>query len=184
MKLEIIKTKIEGCVIIQPTVFKDERGYFTETFHHQKFADAYGKEIHFVQDNQSKSAFGTLRGLHYQKGNAAQSKLIRVIQGEVLDVAVDIRKDSPTFGEHVVTLLSGENFKQIFIPKGFAHGFVCLSETAVFAYKCDAYYNASADAGILYNDPQLDIDWKLPEKELIISAKDKNQPLFNSLYND
>jgi len=182
--LEIIKTKLEGCVIIQPQLFRDERGYFAETFHHQKFADAYGKEIHFVQDNQSQSSYGTLRGLHYQKGASAQSKLIRVIQGEVLDVAVDIRQHSPTFGEHVATLLSGENFKQMFIPKGFAHGFVCLSETAVFAYKCDAFYDASAEAGILYKDSQLHIDWRLPEKDIIISEKDKKQPLFNSLYNE
>lgn len=182
--MKLLKTHLEGCVIIEPTVHADERGYFTETFHQQKFAAAYGEEIHFLQDNQSKSNYGTLRGLHYQKENAAQSKLIRVIQGEVLDVVVDIRKNSPTFGQHLSTILSDENFKQVFIPKGFAHGFVCLSETAIFTYKCDAYYDASAEAGILYNDPQLDIDWKLPEKELIISAKDKTQPLFNSIYND
>lgn len=175
---------MEGCVIIQPKVYKDKRGYFTESFNQQKFAAAYGEEIHFVQDNQSKSTYGTLRGLHYQKGIAAQSKLIRVIQGKVLDIVVDIRKNSPTYGKHLSTILSEDNFKQIFIPKGFAHGFVCLSKTAIFAYKCDVYYNPLAEAGILFNDPQLKIKWKLPLEDLIISEKDKNQPLFKTLLDE
>ena len=167
-----IDTKLEGCFVIEPTIFEDKRGYFFESFNQEKFNEAAGLDINFVQDNESYSTKGVLRGLHYQTGDFAQAKLVRVIKGKVLDVAVDLRKDSETFGQHVTVELSEENKKQFFVPRGFAHGFVVLSDTAIFSYKCDNYYNKSSEGGIIYNDPTLHIDWELPEKSLIVSEKD------------
>jgi len=174
--MTFIKTEIPEVILIQPTVHGDARGYFVETFRDDKFI----KEVvntRFVQDNESRSSKGVLRGLHYQLPPAAQSKLVRVIEGEVLDVAVDIRKGSPTFGKHVSRLLSGENKHQLFIPRGFAHGFVVLSESATFAYKVDNVYAPECDRGIAFDDPSLGIDWGLPKEALQLSNKDQAQPL-------
>ncbi|WP_196887010.1 dTDP-4-dehydrorhamnose 3,5-epimerase [Aureivirga sp. CE67] len=170
--MKVQETKLKGCFIIEPTVFEDKRGYFFESFNTQKFNEAIGKEINFVQDNQSFSSKGVLRGLHYQVGEHAQAKLVRALEGTVLDVAVDLRKDSPTFGQHVVVELTAENKKQLFVPRGFGHGFVVLSETATFFYKCDNFYNKESEGGIIYNDKTIGIDWKMKESELIISDKD------------
>jgi len=169
-------TSIEGCFLCKPNIFKDDRGYFMESFNEQTFREVSGVDVHFVQDNQSYSQRGVLRGLHYQTGTFAQSKLVRVLQGEVLDIAVDIRPDSPTYGQHVAVTLNAEEGWQFFVPKGFAHGFVVLSETATFFYKCDQFYNKESEGGIMYNDPTLNIDWKLAPTELIISEKDNNLP--------
>lgn len=166
------ETKLKGCFILQPRVFEDERGYFFESFNEQVFEEAIEKKINFVQDNQSYSTKGVLRGLHFQKDEHAQAKLVRVLSGKVLDVAVDIRKGSKTYGEHVAVELSADNKKQLFIPRGFAHGFVVLSNEAHFFYKCDNFYNSSAESGIIYNDKDLKIDWKLGAKELVLSPKD------------
>ena len=174
--ISVIKTDIDGVVIIEPKLFGDERGYFMETWSQRDF-DEQVRPIKFVQDNESKSRYGVLRGLHFQKGAFAQSKLVRVISGRVLDVAVDIRKGSPTFGKHVFVELTGENHRQIFIPKGFAHGFVVLSLEAVFQYKCDAPYAPQAEGAIIWNDPALGIDWRIPEQDIILSEKDKHHPL-------
>lgn len=176
--MKVIETKLKGCIIIEPRVFNDDRGYFFETFNQQKFYELTGQEVNFVQDNESFSSRGVLRGLHYQKGEYAQAKLIRVVQGKVLDVAVDLRKNSPTFGEHVSVEISSENKKQLFVPRGFAHGFVVLSETVTFLYKCDNFYNKVSESGIIYNDKTLNIDWKIPQNELIISEKDAILPTF------
>ena len=165
-------TKLQGCFIIHDTVFPDSRGYFFESFNQQKFAELTGHQTPFVQDNQSFSSRGVLRGLHLQKGDAAQAKLVRALTGTVLDVAVDVRKGSPTFGQHVAVELSAENHKQLLIPRGFAHGFAVLSETATFFYKCDNFYNKAAEGGIIYNDPAINIDWQLPVEELALSDKD------------
>lgn len=177
--MKFIRTAIPDVVICEPTVRGDDRGYFAETFRQDKLEDFLGFKIDFCQDNESKSSFGVLRGLHYQLPPFAQTKLVRVLQGKVLDVAVDIRKGSPTFGQQVAIELSGENRKQLFIPKGFAHGFVVLSETAVFAYKVDAYYNPECDRGIAFNDPALEIDWQLSADQLHLSQKDTKQPIFD-----
>jgi dTDP-4-dehydrorhamnose 3,5-epimerase len=174
MKVE--QTPLKDCYVIHNTVFKDNRGYFFESFNQQKFAELTGLDVNFVQDNQSSSVRGVLRGLHFQKGDAAQAKLVRVLQGSVLDVAVDLRKDSPTYGQHFTIELTDESNTQLFIPRGFAHGFVVLSDTAVFFYKCDNLYNKAAEGGLMYNDPQLNIDWRLPEGELILSEKDLANP--------
>jgi len=176
------ETKLKGCFILEPTVFKDSRGYFFESFNQQKFNESIGLNINFIQDNESFSVNGTLRGLHYQKGEFAQAKLVRVIKGNVLDIAVDIRKESPTFGEHISLELSEENKQQLFIPRGFAHGFVVLSDTAIFSYKCDNFYNNESEGGIIYNDKDLNIDWKLDESELIFSEKDLELPWFNEAH--
>lgn len=168
----VTETKLKGCFIIEPAVFKDERGYFMESFNKERFNTSIGAAINFVQDNQSFSSRGVIRALHYQIGEYAQAKLVRVLSGVVLDVAVDIRSDSPTFGEHVTIELSAENKKQLFIPRGFAHGFVALSETAEFFYKCDNYYNKASEGGIIYNDPTINIDWKVPADEILVSEKD------------
>ena len=176
--MKVIETKLKGCIIIEPRVFNDDRGYFFETFNQQKFYELTGQKVNFVQDNESFSSRGVLRGLHYQKGEYAQAKLIRVVQGKVLDVAVDLRKNSPTFGEHVSVEISSENKKQLFVPRGFAHGFVVLSETVTFLYKCDNFYNKVSESGIIYNDKTLNIDWKIPQNELIISEKDAILPTF------
>lgn len=175
--MQIEKTPIDGLLVITPRVFKDERGYFLETFNAENLRDT---EIStsFVQDNESKSTRGVIRGLHYQLNPYAQAKLVRVIEGVVWDVAVDLRKDSPSFGQWYGMELSGENKKQFYIPRGFAHGFSVLSETAVFAYKCDGYYNPKAERGIRYNDPDLNIDWRLDVNESVVSGKDLANPLF------
>ena len=165
-------TDIEGVVVISPRIFKDDRGYFFEEF------SEYVGPVSFVQDNESRSAYGVVRGLHFQKGEHAQAKLVRVISGRVLDVAVDLRPGSPTYGRHVAVELSGENHLQLFIPKGFAHGFSVLSETALFQYKCDGHYAPQAEGGILLNDPSLGIDWKVAPEDAILSPKDLKHPLF------
>lgn len=170
------ETKLKGCFIIEPIVFEDGRGYFFESYNHKSFSTLIQSDVNFVQDNESFSAKGVLRGLHYQIGKHAQSKLVRVIQGKVLDVAVDIRKDSETFGLYVSIVLSGNNKKQLFIPRGFAHGFLVLEDNTVFSYKCDNYYNKASEEGIIYNDPTLNIDWQFPQDNLIISEKDVQLP--------
>ena len=174
--MNFIATNLSECFIIEPKIIVDQRGYFMESFNEKTFQKGVEQEVHFVQDNQSFSTKGVLRGLHYQTGNHAQAKLVRVLSGEVLDVAVDIRPDSPTFGQHVSVLLSGENQKQFFVPRGFAHGFLVLSETATFFYKCDNFYNKESEGGIIYNDPALNIDWQIPTENLIISEKDTVLP--------
>lgn len=165
-------THPEGCFIIEPNVIKDDRGYFMESFNQERFEKGTGVSINFVQDNQSYSTKGVLRGLHYQTGSHAQAKLVRVLQGEVLDVAVDIRPGSKTYGQHVSVVLSAQNNKQLFIPRGFAHGFLVLSDTATFFYKCDNLYNKESEGGIMYNDPAIGIDWGMAAESLIISDKD------------
>ncbi len=170
------KTDISDVVIIKPKVHGDERGYFMETFRADKLEEFLGYKINFTQDNESKSSLGVLRGLHYQLPPNAQTKLVRVIQGRVLDVAVDIRKNSPTFGRHVAVELSSDNKKQLLVPRGFAHGFVVLENDTVFAYKVDGYYSANSDRGIAFDDKALGIDWIVPKKKLILSDKDKKQP--------
>ena len=174
--MNFIRTDIPDVVICEPTVHGDDRGYFVETFRADKLEDFLGYRINFCQDNESKSSRGVLRGLHYQLAPAAQSKLVRVIQGRVLDVAVDIRKGSPTFGKHVAVELSAENKRQLLVPRGFAHGFVVLEDDTVFAYKVDNYYSPENDRGILFSDKALGVDWKVPHNELNLSAKDKVQP--------
>lgn len=179
--MKFIKTSIPDIIICEPTIHGDERGYFVETFRQDKLEEFLGKKIEFCQDNESKSNKGVLRGLHYQTPPFAQTKLVRVISGKVLDVAVDIRKKSPTYGQHVSVELSGENKKQLFIPKGFAHGFVVLENNTIFAYKVDNYYAPNNDKGIAYNDPDLNINWVLSSSELNLSKKDINQPKFSSI---
>ncbi|MAB48726.1 MAG: dTDP-4-dehydrorhamnose 3,5-epimerase [Flavobacteriaceae bacterium] len=166
------ETKLKGCFIIEPSVFQDDRGYFFESYNQQTFNNLIGKLVNFVQDNESFSSRGVIRGLHFQEGEFAQAKLVRVIKGSVLDVAVDIRKDSPTFGQHIAIELTEENKRQLFVPRGFAHGFSVLSDTAIFSYKCDNFYNKNAEAGILYNDQSLNIDWKIKPEEAQLSEKD------------
>ncbi len=172
------RTEIPDVIIVEPKLFGDARGYFCETFRKDLFDDFVGYEVPFCQDNESKSSFGVLRGLHYQLAPHAQSKLVRVIEGRVLDVAVDLRRGSPTFGKHVAVELSSENRRQLFVPRGFAHGFAVLSETAIFAYKVDNYYAPEHDRGIRYNDPELGIDWMMDPASVQLSAKDAAQPLF------
>jgi dTDP-4-dehydrorhamnose 3,5-epimerase len=178
--MKFTKTSIVGLVIIEPRVFGDERGYFLESYNEKEFEQAICK-VSFVQDNESKSSKGVLRGLHFQKPPFNQAKLVRCIEGRVLDVAVDIRKGSPTYGKHVAIELSGENKKQVFVPKGFAHGFSVLSETAIFAYKVDNKYAPESDSGIRYDDTELGIDWRLPQEEVQLSEKDKELPSFKDL---
>ncbi|QRM88713.1 dTDP-4-dehydrorhamnose 3,5-epimerase [Lacinutrix sp. WUR7] len=170
--MKATETKLEGCFVLEPTIFEDKRGYFFESFNQEKFNTLINKKVDFVQDNESFSSKGVLRGLHYQVGAHAQAKLVRVIKGKVLDVAVDVRANSKTFGQHVAVELSEDNKKQLFVPRGFAHGFIVLSETAIFSYKCDNLYNKESEGGIIYNDPKLNIDWQLPEDELLVSEKD------------
>ena len=173
--MEFKKTAIEGVYVIEPRVFNDARGYFFEAWKKEEFEQNIGK-VEFVQDNESKSSYGVLRGLHYQKGDASQAKLVRVIKGKVLDVAVDIRKSSPTFGKHVMVELSDENKRQFFIPRGFAHGFLVLSDEAIFTYKVDNPYAPQADAGIRWNDPDVGIEWPIDPKDVQTSEKDLKQP--------
>ena len=178
--MEVEKTAIPGVFIIKPRIFGDDRGYFFESFNERDFTQAVG-EIKFVQDNESKSRYGVVRGLHFQKPPFAQSKLVRVIVGSVLDIAVDIRKGSPTFGKHVAVELTAENHLQFFMPKGIAHGFAVLSQEAVFQYKCDNFYAPQSEGAIAWNDPALAIDWRIPENEAILSEKDKNHPLLSEI---
>ena len=173
--MEIIKTNIEGVVIIEPRIFKDDRGYFFESFSQREFEEKVCKTT-FVQDNESKSSYGVLRGLHFQKPPFAQSKLVRVIKGVVLDVAVDIRKGSPTFWQYVSVELTGENHRQFFIPRGFAHGFSVLSEEVIFQYKCDNFYSPQSEGAIAWNDPDLNIDWRIPAEKVVLSEKDSKHP--------
>lgn len=174
--MKFTETKLKGCFIIEPNIIGDERGYFMESFNEKTFNKGIGQDVHFVQDNQSFSSKGVLRGLHYQTGEHAQAKLVRVLQGEVIDVAVDIRPNSPTFGQYEAVFLSEENKKQFFVPRGFAHGFLVLSETATFFYKCDNFYNKESEGGIIFNDTSLNIDWNFQDFDLIISEKDKVLP--------
>jgi dTDP-4-dehydrorhamnose 3,5-epimerase len=170
--MNVQSTPLEGCFVLEPKVFGDPRGYFFESFNQQKFTELTGHIIPFVQDNQSYSTKGVLRGLHMQKGNSAQSKLVRVVKGEVLDVAVDIRRQSKTYGQYFSIRLSAENNLQLFVPRGFLHGFVVLSDDAIFQYKCDNYYDKSAEGGVHYADPKIGIDWILPHDQLLVSDKD------------
>ena len=181
--MKIIKTKIPGLLIIEPEIFEDSRGYFFESYN-KKVLESENLEFNFVQDNQSKSGFGVIRGLHYQIEPHPQTKLVRVLAGKILDVSVDIRKGSPTFGQWVGVELSEENKKQLLIPKGFAHGFSVLSETAVVFYKCDDYYHPESDRGIIYNDPSLNIDWKVKPEEAIVSEKDLKHPALENAENN
>lgn len=173
--MNIVETEIKGVFIIEPKVFGDNRGYFFESFSQREFESVIGP-VTFVQDNQSKSSYGVVRGLHFQKPPHAQAKLVRVVKGKVLDVAVDLRKDSPTFGKYMAVELSDENHRQVFIPKGFAHGFSVLSEEAVFQYKCDEYYAPESEEAIAWDDQDLNIDWKVPAEDVVLSAKDRNHP--------
>ena len=175
--MNIIETGIEGLVIVEPKVFGDSRGYFFEVFNEREFAEKVGP-VHFVQDNESKSRYGVLRGLHFQRGEFAQAKLVRVVSGSVLDVAVDLREGSSTYGRWHAEELTGENHRMMFIPRGFAHGFAVLSEEVVFQYKCDNFYCPSSEGGLAWNDPTFAIDWRLPEADIILSEKDKHHPFF------
>ena len=179
--MQVEETKLKDCFIIKDTLFKDPRGYFFESFNQQKFNELTGLNVQFVQDNQSKSTKGVLRGLHFQFGAHAQAKLVRVLEGKVLDVAVDIRPNSKTFGEHVAIELSASNETQLFVPRGFAHGFVVLSDIAIFFYKCDNYYHKLSEGGIIYNDPQLVINWQLPIEDLLLSEKDLSLKNLNDI---
>ena len=174
--MNFIPTNLEGCYILEPKILTDERGYFIESFNKNTFVNGVGQDIDFVQDNQSFSSKGVLRGLHYQTGQHAQAKLVRVLTGEVLDIAVDIRPDSMTYGQHVSVLLTAENQRQFFVPRGFAHGFLVLSDTATFFYKCDNFYNKESEGGLMYNDPALGIDWQFATENLIVSEKDQHLP--------
>lgn len=180
LDMNVIETAIPGVVIIEPRVFEDARGYFFESFNQREFEEKVGP-ICFVQDNESKSSYGVVRGLHFQKGEHAQSKLVRVVKGAVLDVAVDIRKGSPTFGKWVSVELTEENHRQFFIPRGFAHGFSVLSEIAVFQYKCDNFYAPQSEGAIAWDDPDLNIDWRIPADKIILSAKDSKHPLLREI---
>ncbi|MDE6329267.1 MAG: dTDP-4-dehydrorhamnose 3,5-epimerase [Muribaculaceae bacterium] len=175
--MEVIKTPIEGVVIIRPKVFDDARGYFYESYNKREFDEKLGREVNFVQDNQSKSSRGVMRGLHFQRPPYTQAKLVRCVSGRVIDVAVDIRKGSPTYGQHVAVELSEDNKLQFFVPRGFAHGFAVLSEEAVFQYKCDNYYAPQADGGISIDDASLEIDWKIDPADALLSDKDKQHPM-------
>ena len=175
--MNVIKTEIEGLLILEPKIFGDSRGYFYESYNKQRFEEVTGLNINFVQDNQSKSCYGVLRGLHFQKPPYAQSKLVRCVKGQILDISVDIRKSSPTFGKYVAVELSEDNHRQLFIPHGFAHGFVVLSEEAIFQYKCDNFYHKESEGALAWNDPEINIDWTIPFEDVILSDKDKVNPL-------
>ena len=177
--MDIIKTDIDGVLIIEPKIFGDNRGYFFESFSQRDFDNAVGYHVNFVQDNESMSSYGVMRGLHFQRPPFTQSKLVRVVKGKVLDVAVDIRKGSPTYGKHVAVELTESNHRQLFIPKGFAHGFVVLSYQAIFQYKCDEFYHPEADGGISILDDSLGIDWRINMIDAVLSDKDKKHPLLN-----
>lgn len=178
--MKVTKTAVEGLVIIEPRIFGDHRGYFFESFSEREFAENVAP-VRFVQDNESMSSYGVLRGLHFQKPPHAQSKLVRVVKGKVLDVAVDLRSDSPTYGKYVAVELSDENHRQFFIPKGFAHGFCVLSEEVIFQYKCDDYYAPQSEGSVKWNDPDIGIDWKLPAEDIVLSEKDGCSPFLKEL---
>lgn len=180
--MKVTETKLKGCFIIEPKVFFDERGLFFESFQKEKLEKALGRSLNFVQDNQSISKQGVLRGLHFQEGEFAQAKLVQVVKGKVLDVIVDLRSASPTFGQHIKLELSDANKKSMFIPKGIAHGFIVRSKEAIFAYKCDAYYHQSSEKGLIYNDKTLNINWEYPEESIILSEKDAALPTFKEMY--
>jgi len=180
--MKVTETKLKGCFVIEPRVFNDDRGYFFESYNKEKFEELTGSKVDFVQDNESFSTKGVLRGLHFQKGEHAQAKLVRVIHGEVLDVAVDIRPESETFLQVEAVRLSAENKKQLFVPRGFAHGFIVLSDTVVFNYKCDNFYNKASEGGIIYNDGALNIDWILNPSEFLVSEKDLILPTTKDLF--
>lgn len=179
--MKFIETNLKGCYLIEPKVIEDGRGYFMEAFHHQKFYENTGIQSRFVQDNQSHSKYGVVRGLHMQKGEFAQAKLVRVLFGTILDVVVDVRKSSPTFGQYYSVELSAENKKQFYIPKGFLHGFSVLSDDATVLYKCDAFYDKASEDGVNPLDAELNIDWQIPQELMIISEKDKNAKSFSEL---
>lgn len=179
--LELENTPLQDCFILKPAVFKDHRGTFYESYNRDRFEETTGLNIQFIQDNQSTSRKGVLRGFHFQKGRFGQSKLVRTVSGKVLDVVVDIRPDSPTFGKSYKVVLSNENKIQLFVPAGFAHAFLTLSESSVFAYKCDQYYNKESEAGIIWNDPSLEIDWDFPEDQIILSEKDAALPTLKNV---
>ena len=176
--MEVIKTAIEGVFIIEPRVFGDARGYFFESFNAREFAEKTGEHVNFVQDNESMSHYGVLRGLHFQQPPYTQAKLVRVVKGSVLDVAVDIRKNSPTYGQYVSIELTGENHLQFFVPKGFAHGFSVLSDEVIFQYKCDEFYAPQSEGALAWDDPDLAIDWRLPSDKVLLSEKDRHHPNF------
>lgn len=176
--MNVIKTDIEGPLVIEPRIFGDARGYFFESFNERDFREQTGLDVRFVQDNESRSSRGVLRGLHFQKPPYAQAKLVRVVEGRVVDVAVDIRKGSPTYGRHVAVELTADNHRQFFVPKGFAHGFVVLSEAAVFQYKCDEYYHPDAEGAIAWDDPTLAIDWPVAAADVLLSERDRHHPQF------
>lgn len=178
--MNVIRTEIEGLVILEPRVFEDRRGYFFESFSEREFAEAVGP-VHFVQDNESKSSYGVLRGLHFQKPPYAQAKLVRVVKGCVLDVAVDLRKGSPTYGKYEAVELSEKNRRQLFIPKGFAHGFCVLSDEVIFQYKCDNYYSPQSEGAVRWDDPDLSIDWRIPAEDVVLSEKDRAHPALKDL---
>jgi len=173
--IEVIATEIPGVFLLEPRVFGDNRGYFMESFNLREFSQKTGQSPVFVQDNESSSRYGVVRGLHFQKGKSCQAKLVRVVKGSVLDVAVDIRSGSPTYGRHFGAVLSGENHRMLYIPRGFAHGFSVLSESVVFQYKCDNYYDPSSEGGIAWNDPDIGIDWMIPAEDAVLSAKDSDR---------
>lgn len=179
--MKIIETEIQGLFIIEPDVYGDSRGYFFESFSKKRFEEQTGINVDFVQDNESRSTYGVVRGLHFQRPPHAQAKLVRVVSGRVLDVAVDLREGSPTYGRHVAVELSGENHRQVFIPKGFAHGFSVLSEEAVFQYKCDDYYAPETEGAVAWDDPDIAIDWRIPADDMILSEKDKKHPRLSEL---
>lgn len=174
--MNVIKTDIEGLIVLEPKIFGDHRGYFYESYSKRFFDESVGREVNFVQDNQSKSCYGVVRGLHFQKGEHAQAKLVRAVEGRVLDVAVDLRAGSPTYGRWYAVELSAENHRQFFIPRGFAHGFAVLSEEAVFQYKTDNYYCPESEGAIAWDDPDLAIDWRIPSEDVILSEKDRHHP--------
>ena len=178
----VVETNLKGCFVISPKVIEDKRGYFFESFNKQQFEVQTGIKTNFIQDNESKSSKGVLRGLHFQEGTYAQAKLVRVVKGRILDVCVDLRTHSETFGKHFSIILDAEKKQQLYIPRGFAHGFLVLEEDTIFSYKCDNFYNKEAERGIVYNDPDLNIAWNFPEDQLILSHKDKVLPTFNSFF--
>jgi dTDP-4-dehydrorhamnose 3,5-epimerase len=179
--MKIVPTKLDGCFVLEPTIYGDERGHFFESYNSKTFRKLANLDINFVQDNQSSSNFGVIRGLHFQTGDHAQAKLVRVLSGEILDVAVDLRKDSSTYGQHVSIRLNSDNRNQLFVPKGFAHGFSVLSKRAEVMYKCDNYYDMGSESGIIYNDATLNIDWKLELSDIIVSSKDENLGVFSNV---
>jgi len=180
--MNIQQTPLKGCFVIKPSIFKDDRGFFCETFNKKVFHEATGLSIDFVQDNQSISTYGVLRGLHFQINKMAQAKLVRVIQGKVLDIVVDLRKGSESFGKHFSIVLDDINQEQLFVPRGFAHGFITISEKSIFSYKCDNFYDKLSERGIIYNDATLGLDWHLSKEDFVVSEKDLLLPSFNELY--